>query len=113
MIDSSLFALEHDAEKGSWRFTISGRHAIFDGHFPQLPILPGIAHLAIAAEAARRTPGLARYSLKRVEGVRFTRPIHPDEPCEVVVTPDQDASTFRFELRCSGELASWGILVLE
>lgn len=111
MIDSFLFSLEHDAEEGLWRFTIPDNHAIFAGHFPQHPILPGIAHLAIAVEASRRIPGLANHALTRVEAVRFSRPIHPEEACEIVVTAEQDATTIRFELRCAGVVASRGVLV--
>lgn len=70
----------------------------FHGHFDGAPILPGVAHIALAAEAAARP-------LRGVRDVRFKRPIVPGEAVEVILDGE------RFEIRANGEIASTGTLV--
>jgi 3-hydroxyacyl-[acyl-carrier-protein] dehydratase len=60
----------------------------FSGHFPEEPILPGIAiiHLvwqAIVRDAGRRGEEIKLDTLKRV---RFTQPVRPGENMSVLIT---------------------------
>lgn len=52
--------------------------ACWAGHFPGEPILPGVLQLARAVEAHRRHGGIDA-PLRRVEALRFERPIRPGD----------------------------------
>ena len=58
----------------------------FDGHFPDNPILPGIAQMEMVFEVMRRTigPDLKLEGFKRV---RFKQLIRPDTLISVMIKP--------------------------
>jgi 3-hydroxyacyl-[acyl-carrier-protein] dehydratase len=72
----------------------------FDGHFDGEPILPGVAHLALAIEACANGR-----ELKVIRDVRFSLAIYPNDEIDVVAHGD------RFEIRCNGKIATTGTLV--
>ncbi len=76
----------------------------FEGHFDGAPILPGIAHIALALGSTNRV-------LKGVRDVRFRKPIGPGAEVDVVLTVEKDST--RFEIRQGDEVASSGVLVFE
>lgn len=97
------------ASSGSWPFTLRADEPCFVGHFVGAPVLPGIAHVAIALEAcARLGPGPA--TLVAVDDLRFLQPLGPGDACAIAVVPDTPRS-WRFEIRRAGALASSGRLV--
>jgi 3-hydroxyacyl-[acyl-carrier-protein] dehydratase len=88
----------------------------FLGHFPNEPILPGIAliHMAeqaIIQDAAAKGEEITLESLKRV---RFTQPVRPGESLKVNVTREEagEAILFSFKVAhdenivCSGLIAA-------
>jgi 3-hydroxymyristoyl/3-hydroxydecanoyl-(acyl carrier protein) dehydratase len=81
------------------------------GHFPGHPLLPGIAHLAFAVDAARALDG-PDLALLGVRGVRFRRPIVPGDEVELTVARLAEAGEMRYELRSAAGLASSGTLVV-
>lgn len=89
----------------------------FDGHFPGQPILPGIAMIAIAFDAARekeaREGNFIR--LKAVKRVRFKKPVRPDEPFTLTLKREQKESgvSYNFTILLGGEAACTGILHVE
>lgn len=85
---------------GANRFRIAKDSRLFDGHFDGAPILPGIAHIALALHAIGddRVPAAVR-------DVRFRAPIFPGDEVEVIF----DGS--RFEIRSGGKPATTGVLV--
>ena len=103
---------------GPWSFTLRVDDPCFAGHFDDTPVLPGIAHVAIALEAYGRlypAPGV----LVAVDDLRFLQPLLPGDRCEVRVTPVPPAARVevggtpaqpaaRFEIRRAGALASSG-----
>lgn len=91
-------------------FELPAGHPCFDGHFPGRPILPGIAHLALAV-ATRSAVGLDA-PLRGVRDVRFTAAISPGDRVEVSLLAGGSADTQRFELRREGTLLSSGMLLL-
>jgi 3-hydroxymyristoyl/3-hydroxydecanoyl-(acyl carrier protein) dehydratase len=105
------FNLEHDSSTGHWRTTLPSGHPCFDGHFPDTPILPGIAHLALVLEACRQSNWLGDAVLTRLEDIRFSHPIGPDEPCEITLIQRAAPTSVRFEIVCQGMVASKGLLV--
>jgi len=94
----------------SWWFRVSPQSRWFDGHFDDEPILPGIAHLALALAALYRQAGRDR-TLTALRGVRFSRPLRPGDEVEVLLSEGTEPSSVRFEIRCQGQRATLGLLV--
>ncbi len=86
----------------------------FDGHFPGQPILPGIAMIAMAFDAAREKEAREgnRIRLKAVKRVRFKKPVRPDEPFTLTLKREQKESgvSYNFTILLAGEAACTGIL---
>ncbi|HVR42752.1 MAG TPA: hypothetical protein VMS56_04840 [Thermoanaerobaculia bacterium] len=102
-----LPAAEHP---DSSRFRLSERSPLFDGHFDGDPILPGIAHMALALSACEATAYRGR-ALRALRDLRLTRRIGPGDEVEVVVSEGEEPLSILFEIRCGGESASRGLLI--
>lgn len=105
-----LTSLESDSIDGGvnrWRFVLRPDEPCFAGHFDDAPVLPGIAHVAIAVEACGqlRPSGGAPVAL---DDVRFMRPLAPGDACEITVTLGPGSA--RFAISCDGAVASSGRL---
>jgi 3-hydroxymyristoyl/3-hydroxydecanoyl-(acyl carrier protein) dehydratase len=89
----------------------------FDGHFPGQPILPGIAMIAMAFDAAREKEAREGncLRLKAVKRVRFKKPVRPDEPFTLALKREQKESgiSYNFTILLGGEAACTGILHVE
>jgi 3-hydroxymyristoyl/3-hydroxydecanoyl-(acyl carrier protein) dehydratase len=82
----------------------------FDGHFPNKPILPGVAQLTLVADilnqALKRT-----VVIESVSRVRFKQMIRPDDQITVSLSPtDKDAATYGFRLFNGSELVCSGTI---
>jgi 3-hydroxymyristoyl/3-hydroxydecanoyl-(acyl carrier protein) dehydratase len=83
----------------------------FDGHFPEMQILPGVAQLTLVQDLLNRA--LKRsVTVRGVSRVRFKQMIRPDDTITLNLAPtDKDATTYGFrlfngtELVCSGAMA--------
>jgi 3-hydroxymyristoyl/3-hydroxydecanoyl-(acyl carrier protein) dehydratase len=78
----------------------------FSGHFPNEPILPGIAQLSMVFELIRRAlAGKGDVRFKEIKRVRFKQIIRPDDPIRIVVgpvDPAKGAIPFRIEVNEDG-----------
>ena len=75
------------ADDGAWwTFTVPADHALFEGHFPGHPILPGVVALGWMLAAAER---FLHRPLGAVEllNVKFQVVILPGAELELTVTP--------------------------
>ncbi|MEA2602752.1 MAG: 3-hydroxyacyl-[acyl-carrier-protein] dehydratase [Acidobacteriota bacterium] len=89
------------------RVEIPVSSSLFAGHFPGHPILPGIAHLALAERALREITG-QDVSLAGVRNLKLRRPVSPGDILEIRIGSPDEEGTVRFEVRCNGEVASQG-----
>jgi predicted hotdog family 3-hydroxylacyl-ACP dehydratase len=80
----------------------------FVGHFAGLPILPGIAHLALVRDALRRMVD-PELELVAVTVLRLRQVVGPGDGLELQVSPTGDAE-WAFELRRGADLASRGMV---
>lgn len=80
---------------------------LFSGHFPGRPILPGIAHLALAQRALSEILG-REISLGAVRSLKLRRPVVPGDLPELRSSPPGEDGTVRFEVRCGETAASQG-----
>ncbi|MCX5897693.1 MAG: hypothetical protein NTY29_05795 [Proteobacteria bacterium] len=89
----------------------------FDGHFPGQPILPGIAMIAMAFDAARQKEAHEgkRIRLKAVKRVRFKKPVRPEEPFTLALKREQKESgiCYNFTILLGDEAACTGTLTVE
>jgi len=89
----------------------------FDGHFPGQPILPGIAMIAMALDAARQKEAHEGKSirLKAVKRVRFKKPVRPGEPFKLALKREQKESgiSYNFTILLGDEVACTGALSVE
>ena len=65
------------------RVVVPGGSPWFSGHFPDNPILPGIAQLHLTAEVIARAT-CEQAVIERVSRVKFKRIVRPDEPLDIV-----------------------------
>lgn len=89
----------------------------FSGHFPNEPILPGIAILSMVTDVIKhresdkgRTIRIA--ALKRV---RFRLPVRPDDMLTIsaYLSPQRDDRSYHFKVTISGKTACTGIVAYE
>jgi 3-hydroxymyristoyl/3-hydroxydecanoyl-(acyl carrier protein) dehydratase len=67
------------------RALFTGDFVGFDGHFPEMLLLPGFMHVQAALDLLRLAGRKA--NLRRVEGAKFSRPIFPGQVVMVDMTP--------------------------
>ena len=93
------------------RVRIPEDHACFAGHFPHVPVLPGIAHLALVDQALRAFLG-DRVRLSALPSLRLRHPVRPGEILDVLLRVPADGGSVRFELRRAEDVVSAGTLVM-
>lgn len=81
----------------------------FRGHFPDAPILPGVAQLHMVAELIARAAN-QKLSLQRLSRVKFKKPVGPGAVLTIHVHPADD-NRYPFQIRhqdqdvCSGTMS--------
>ena len=97
-----------DAVTAEAQVTVPPEAAWFDGHFPGMPLLPGIAQLAMVTDiiAQNWTPELRPFQFSRV---RFKLKIEPATPVTIKVTrnPEKQA-VFSFQIATPEGIACVG-----
>jgi 3-hydroxymyristoyl/3-hydroxydecanoyl-(acyl carrier protein) dehydratase len=69
-------------QTGLAHLTIASDHPAFAGHFPGLPIVPGVVLLDEALCAIGSAIG-TDLSACRISSIKFLSPVHPGEPVSV------------------------------
>lgn len=85
----------------------------FLGHFPDDPILPGIAQLAMVFDAVNQVnnEGKKIFEIKRV---RFKQVIKPDDPIDLIITPcSTGPDHYFFKIMVRSALACSGTMIVE
>lgn len=81
----------------------------FDGHFPDMPILPGIIQLKMITDLIARKEGLC-LCLTGVKRVKFRKLTAPGDRLDISVSCEERASKYNFNITNSGEAVCSGIL---
>ncbi|MCB1623447.1 MAG: hypothetical protein KDI32_02585 [Pseudomonadales bacterium] len=94
-----------------WRdsFRISADHPALRGHFPGLPVVPGVLLVTTALDAAERRLGSA-LAIDGIPQVKFLRPVRPDESVDVTFT--LTATHLSLKFRCVEREVANGTLSL-
>jgi 3-hydroxymyristoyl/3-hydroxydecanoyl-(acyl carrier protein) dehydratase len=90
------------------RIDIAVDHPAFAGHFPGRPVLPGVALVAEAMEAAAADPVLARAigPAPRLSVVKFLEPVGPGASLEIALR--LEARTVAFSIGDAGRIVATG-----
>lgn len=68
----------------------------FQGHFPQIPILPGVAQVDWAMFFAKKNLNIATENYKSIEQIKFTNIIKPDTTLFLSLKSENDSLTFKY-----------------
>lgn len=82
---------------------------IFAGHFPAMPIVPGVVQLGWVAELAR-AHGLAAGPFAGVVAAKFRRILQPGVELQVRLQPGRSAFEVQFEFKADDVVVSCGRL---
>jgi 3-hydroxymyristoyl/3-hydroxydecanoyl-(acyl carrier protein) dehydratase len=91
------------------RFVLDPGLGYFDGHFPGLPLLPGVVQLTemVLPAVRERWPELSTpVGLRRV---KFRHPLQPGDTVDLTV--ERKGHTVRFKLTSEGRAAAAGTVV--
>jgi len=84
----------------------------FCGHFPEEPILPGIAQLGMVYDAIGQSSEL-ELKISGISRVRFKQIIRPGDRLTITAEPQKGCGEiFSFRIMVAGEVACSGIMTL-
>jgi 3-hydroxyacyl-[acyl-carrier-protein] dehydratase len=97
----------------AFEFNFPAADAVFAGHFPQYPILPGVFQLEIVRLAAGWLCE-KRFSVDEIVKIKFQRPILPGETLKLSLklTEENGAVSARANFTCGGQPAGEAFLKL-
>lgn len=96
--------------KKTGQVTISSDSPWFVGHFPNNPILPGVAQLRLVIELLERA-GCGHLRLAALSRVKFRRIVRPGEVLDISVSPSEDKNHHSFTITCENRAVCSGKLV--
>ena len=102
-------------DSGEWRAEtqVPADSPWFSGHFPGDPILPGIAQLGMAFEAACRALG-GRYRVTGFNRIKFKKMIRPGDVLNIFIMPKRDLpGQYAFRITAGDDIACSGAMTLE
>ena len=102
--------LQRDPAQARVALDVTPELAVFDGHFPGLPVLPGVAQLDWAIEFARTCFALPGRFV-RAEALKFQRPVFPGMTLELQLDWRADATQLTFEFSSPAGVHSGGRVV--
>ncbi len=102
---------ESSPDKVSMEVEINASSPWYSGHFPNDPVLPGIAQIAMAFEAIKHLKG-EDVKITEVKKIRFKQIIRPNDRLIITVSPGK-GNAYKFSILLKGELACNGILSVE
>ena len=74
----SIFKKEENQHGLNFLIRIHFSHSIFEGHFPEKPILPGVIMCTIIKDLISETLGID-IQLKKAKNIKFLKMITPDK----------------------------------
>jgi 3-hydroxymyristoyl/3-hydroxydecanoyl-(acyl carrier protein) dehydratase len=85
----------------------------FDGHFPEEPILPGVAQIGMVFDAIRKARDLD-LKISSVRRVRFKRIIQPEDQLKIIAAPmKKEAGSYSFRILIEDEAVCSGVMTVE
>ena len=89
----------------------------FSGHFPNDPVLPGIAILSMVTDTIKHQEAQKgnKIRIRGIRRVRFRLPVRPDEVLTVSLSlPEQETDcSCQFKVSVNGKTVCTGIIMIE
>jgi 3-hydroxymyristoyl/3-hydroxydecanoyl-(acyl carrier protein) dehydratase len=89
----------------------------FSGHFPNAPVLPGIAILSMVTDTIKHQESQKGNNIRigGIRRVRFRLPVRPDEVLTVSLSlPEQETDcSYQFKVSVNGKTVCTGIIMIE
>lgn len=83
-------------------FNIPETCDFFDGHFPQIHLIPAVAQIDMMTNLAREYLGTSRYILS-AKRIKFTSPIFPNTDVHINISFDQEKNALIYKLTTKAE----------
>jgi 3-hydroxymyristoyl/3-hydroxydecanoyl-(acyl carrier protein) dehydratase len=108
----STFDSSNETGEISAHIQVPERSPWFDGHFPRMPLLPGIAQLGMVRDLLVRMhgPGTA---VRRISRVRFKQMIRPGQAFRLTIKSGGHDGTHSFRITGDGGLICNGQIQLK
>nr|MBF0221416.1 hypothetical protein [Desulfobulbaceae bacterium] len=84
----------------------------FAGHFPEAPILPGIAQLGMVSDLISKFSKNDLY-IRSLSRVKFKKLCKPEDLLSIHALPGKAANSYSFRIEVSEEEVCSGVLMLE
>ena len=106
-LQSAASSLEVLPEASGWRrqYLFEANSAVFAGHFPEHPVLPGVVQILMAQMTLEDALG-SPITLRAVVQAKFTAPLGPEAVIELRVQKGRRAELWDCALHCAGQPAS-------
>ena len=80
----TITSLEKEEGKAAAAVTIDKNHKIFDGHFPDLPVVPGVCLTQMVKEVLQELTG-DKLMLTKGYNIKFMAVVNPQENADLVM----------------------------
>ena len=104
--------VERSADSVAFALDVRRERAVFDGHFPDSPILPGVAQLDWVMALAGLHLGVKQRAAPRFR-VKFQRAVVPPAMLALELRLDRPRARLHFIYRRDGTLVSQGSILLD
>lgn len=87
-------------------FFIPATCDFFDGHFPEIKLLPAVAQIDIVASLATKYFGLTGY-LTTAKRIKFTSPVRPDSEVKLTMNFNTEKNSISYKLISKDEARAY------
>jgi len=98
-----------DGDEISARFRVNSDSPWFEGHFPDDPVLPGIAQLGMVIDLISSAES-QKISLTGLSRGKFKRIVRPDDLLEINACKNSKKKQYTFKITCTNEEVCTGII---
>ncbi len=103
-LDNSNRGLMNETkETVSFRLNVNINHAVFKGHFPDKPVVPGVCTISLVRELTEISVDQA-ITFRTIQQCKFTGMIIPDDNCIDVIIKKKNEDSIYAEVVQSGQV---------
>lgn len=109
-------SVEIPGEKGTAKKILTGEEYFFEGHFPDIPVMPGVLIVEAMAQASLIIAGGKDYSFKGVKNVKFRKTIKPEDVLDISVrlkSTTDNVKEYASEVKIGQENAASGSILIK
>lgn len=99
----TVSSFQHADDKISAEVLIDPSHRIFDGHFPEQPVLPGVCTVEILKELINQAKGRT-YKLKEANNIKFLSLVDPTKTNKLFFEVSYTEEEGRLKINASASL---------